>query len=291
VERIRQGQVDGGVRSSNDESSFVAHRVRAKAEPGTPLRQLYTAFKAARLEEWNADKSDDTIQRPVISRIVKGRKGKWTPQEDDLLERLMQAHIDVPRPTIWTKVSGGNIDGSRLLRDPAACGRRWRDLHPPTSFRTGAWTKEEELRFQQAISEQFGGKYQVVVDALVGKPTATENPLGKRRPDLQQLPDQAGIPILKHGSRRLGMLNWIAVAEKVKSRDEWVCRDHFYGCYHNGAKGRWTEEELKRVNEGIEMFGKEHWKIAEHVGTRTPNQVNMLIVYRKRAMKAKSVKD
>ncbi|KAF9294554.1 hypothetical protein BGZ88_003680 [Linnemannia elongata] len=55
-----------------------------------------------------------------------------------MLEQLVQTHIDIPQPFIW---------------------------------------REEELRLQKAISEQFSGKYQVAVDALVGKPATTVNVL------------------------------------------------------------------------------------------------------------------
>ncbi|KAF8944020.1 hypothetical protein BGZ47_004748 [Haplosporangium gracile] len=281
VETIRQHQADGRVRNNGDEDSFVADKVMAKAKAGAPLRQLFSTLEAAMFEKRSADQCDDTIQRQGVMRIIKERKGKWTPEEDALLKHLVQTHIDLPQPTIWNKVSGGSVDGSRLLRDSASCSRRWNNLHPPSSRCTGIWSKEEELRLQKAISEQLEGKYQVVVDALVGKPAATENPLGTWRPELQQLPDQAGLPILKQGSRRLRMLSWVAISEKVGSRSENNCRFHFYTVYHNGARGFWTNEELERAKEGLDMFGKDYWRIAEHVGTRSPAQVNLMVLKKK----------
>ncbi|KAK5807983.1 hypothetical protein F5H01DRAFT_370877 [Linnemannia elongata] len=96
---------------------------------------------------------------------------------------------DIPQPFIWSKVTGGSVDGLRLLQNSLVCRRRWRTLYSPLSSRTGRWTGEEELRLQKAISEQFSGKYQVAVDALVGKPATTVNRLGEWRPELLQLPD------------------------------------------------------------------------------------------------------
>jgi hypothetical protein len=95
-------------------------------------------------------------------------------------------------------------------------------------LRFGSWTKGEELRLQEAIWEQCEGKYQVAIDILFDKPAATKNTFGKWRPELQQLPSQAGLPLLKWGSRRLRLLNWGVIADKVRSRHGQRCRMHFY---------------------------------------------------------------
>ncbi|KAF9079236.1 hypothetical protein BGX23_004613, partial [Mortierella sp. AD031] len=138
----------------------------------------------------------------------------------------------------------------------------------------------------EAISEQLEGKYQVAVDVLVGKPPVSkEHNLAESQPHLQQLPSQAGLPILKLGSRRLRALSWVAVGEKVGSRIEEECRQHFYDMYHNAKRGPWSPEELRRAEEGLELFGNDVWKIAEHVGGRSPRQmyriVNRLLKARK----------
>ncbi|RHZ71113.1 hypothetical protein Glove_262g44 [Diversispora epigaea] len=38
------------------------------------------------------------------------------------------------------------------------------------------------------------------------------------------------------------------------------------------TQGRWTKEEIKAYNEGLEKFGKNWYKISEFIGTRTPGQ-------------------
>lgn len=78
------------------------------------------------------------------------------------------------------------------------------------------------------------------------------------------------LPIPKLNSRWLRILNWVAIAERVKFRDEWICRNHFYNVYHNGARGCWTTKERRLGKERAEKFGKDYWKIAEYVGTRSP---------------------
>ncbi|KAF9089770.1 hypothetical protein BGX23_006462 [Mortierella sp. AD031] len=207
-------------------------------EGATPLRVVYakqTKTDAKRLR--NANKGDDgDIQRTDrLRRALTGKgplhKGSWTPEEDALLEQLIRKFIDIPQPTLWYKVSGGKIGESTLFRN------RWSQLSPPPGSQTGRWTKQEELRLQEAISEQLGGKYQVAVDVLAEEyATEGENP-GAVRPELQQLHSQSGLPILKQGSWRLRTLSWVAIQEKVRSRDEEDCRDHFYRVYHNGRRG------------------------------------------------------
>ncbi|KAG0216624.1 hypothetical protein BGX33_012378 [Mortierella sp. NVP41] len=204
------------------------------------------------------------------------RKGKWTSEEDTLLEQLVHKFADIPQPSLWHKVSGGKVNDSVLVRSIKSCNRRWRQLFPPPLARTGPWTKEEERLLQESISEQLEGKYQVAVDVQASRLEATEHDLVETQPHLQQLPSQSGLPILKSGSRRLRMLSWVAIAERVKSRTESECHDHFYAVYHNGKKRKWSKEELRRAEEGFELFGNDNWKIAEHVGTRSPLQVSKL---------------
>lgn len=73
------------------------------------------------------------------------------------------------------------------------------------------------------------------------------------------------------------MLSWTVVEHIVKSRSDVDCRNHFYQVYHNGNRGPYLEEEKVRLKEGLEMFGKDYWRIAEHVGTRSPIQVTKTI--------------
>ena len=47
--------------------------------------------------------------------------------------------------------------------------------------------------------------------------------------------------------------------------------------YHNAVRGKWSEEELRRLKEGLERFERDSWRVAEHVGTRSPMQVARVI--------------
>ncbi|KAG0271290.1 hypothetical protein BGZ95_000914 [Linnemannia exigua] len=226
-------------------------------------------------------KGDEGIPVRATYKRAKSRQGKWAPEDDEMLEQLVEKYSHLPEPAIWSKVSGGRLksDGVPLLRDPASCCRRWRHLHPPASHQGGRWTSEEERRLQEAIWEQFEGKYQVAVDVFPNKPATTKHTFGAWKPELVQLPGQEGLPILKEGSRRLGMLNWVLIAEKVGSRAEMDSRNHFYSSYHNANRGPWSKEELARGQEGLAKFGKDYQKITAHVGTRSPMQVTRKVCY------------
>ncbi|KAF9081076.1 hypothetical protein BGX23_001338, partial [Mortierella sp. AD031] len=187
-------------------------------------------------------------------------------------------------------VSGGKVGDSVLVRSIQSCSRRWRQLFPPASAGNGFWTKEEERLLQEAISEQFEGKYQVAIDVLGEKYAAERLDPWIWRPEFRQLPSQAGLTILKVGSRRLRLLSWAAIEEKVRSRHQEGYRGHFYGMYHNAKRGPWSMEERERLEEGYRLFGKDNAKIMEHVGTRSKLQVNDALRYARKRLEAVEVK-
>ncbi|KAK3845081.1 MAG: hypothetical protein J3R72DRAFT_436869 [Linnemannia gamsii] len=269
----------------------IAESIAGKKFGAPPLRTVYNKIvKAATAQRRENDNSEDTVQRSDMIKVDRSSsKGAWTSEEDEMLRVLVQRNKDIPQPTMWNLIAGSDVNGSLLLRASHSCMRRWQHLHPSPSLQTGPWTKEEELRLQKAISKLLEGKYQVVIDVLIGKPAATENILGAWKPVRAQLPGQEGLPILKLGSRRLRGLNWAQVEEMVKTRTEFECRDHFYSSYHNGGKGRWSEDEVARLKEGMNMFGKDNWKIAEYVGTRSPSQVSKRI-YRLKKTNSEAIK-
>ncbi|KAK3845112.1 MAG: hypothetical protein J3R72DRAFT_488083 [Linnemannia gamsii] len=276
--KVQERQVREGVQPGDiDVGRSVA------GEDGAPLlRTVYKTFaQSLKAERKDRVKSDEEVQGRATYKRAKRRKGKWAPEVDEMLEQLVGRNAHLPEPAIWYKVSGGRlrVDDFPLLRDSVSCCRCWRHLHPPASHQSGRWTNEEERRLQQAIWEQLEGKYQVAVDVFPNKPATTKHTLGAWRPELVQLPGQEGLPILKEGSRRLGLLNWLLIAEKIGSRSDIDSRNHFYWIYHNASRGPWSKEEMARGKEGWEKFGKDYHKITVHVGMRSSTQVTKMICY------------
>lgn len=288
---LQKRQAKDGVRDGEPDVA----RSAAGDEGAEPLRVVYGKIvRMLREASRVRDKLEGRIPRPVAydEKYLSHNK-MWSLEEDELLRQLVQKFSDIPPPHLWHEVSCGSIDGSkRLLRAPIRCNLRWRQLYPFPSSRTGSWSKQEELRLQEAISEQLEGKYQVAIDILAenyakkAKRRQKQHQLylGVHRPELQQLPSQSSLPVLKEGSWPLRMLDWVAIAERVKSRKDHDCSDHFYSVYHNGNIGPWSEEELRRAREGVELFGKDYKRIADYVRTRSVYQVTKM-VYKKRFLR------
>ncbi|KAK3845119.1 MAG: hypothetical protein J3R72DRAFT_488090 [Linnemannia gamsii] len=280
IARVQDRQVREGVREGT--AVGLGNKVGVEGDgdgkEAAPLRDVYRTLRTTiRSERQANNKADDSIYHRVISAKPKPPRGQWTTEEDAMLGLLVKKYNHIPEPTLWSSVAGGRIDGSLLLRNATACRRRWRALMPPQSDRVGPWTVDEERRFQEAIWEQLEGKYQVAVDVLVGKPATTKHNLAAWRPNLVQVPGQEGLPILKIGSRRLRMLSWLKIAERVGSRSDTSCQPHFYDVYNNADKGAWTPKELELAKEALEMYGKDYRKVAEHIGTRSPRQVARVV--------------
>ncbi|KAF9904248.1 hypothetical protein EC991_002905 [Linnemannia zychae] len=294
---LLERQAKDGVQPGEiDVSKLVAGEVGS-----VPLRTLYNRLRTAqsqKAKEWEGVSGNEVSQKPdVRRRKADVWKGPWSAEEEEMLEQLVERFAHLPEPAIWYRVAGSRVNDSPLLRDALSCARRWRRLHPPERDRVGPWTSEEDLRLQEAIWEQLGGKYQVAVDVFPNKPVVTKHQLSAWRPDLVQLPGQEGLPILKEGSRQLLMLNWVVVAKKVGSRAGLDCRNHFYVNYHNASRGTWTKEERARGKEGLKLFGRDYRKISAHIGTRSCTQVTKMVCYwepmrkKKEAEAAKIIKD
>lgn len=158
---------------------LVVAKSAAGGEGAIPLRTVYFRLDKSRLvERQERDKSDDAILRKESSSTSTVRPRAWTRDGDESLRELVRKYIYLPEPAIWSSVSGGSVNGSILVRGAVACRQWWRVEHA-SSAEHGPWTKEEERRLQEAISEQFQGKYQVAVDVLIGKLPATAHTLGQ----------------------------------------------------------------------------------------------------------------
>ncbi|KAF9116109.1 hypothetical protein BGW39_002833, partial [Mortierella sp. 14UC] len=160
-------QARQGMRGGDIELGKKSKAGGKEEEVGISLRSVHARiFTEKFTEQRETDKTDDTVIRRVMSAKDPQRRGKWTPEEDVLLQQLIQKYKHIPDPMLWSKVSGGKIDGPPLLRAPVACDQRWKVLRPSPLSRSGLWTSDEERHLQEAISEQFEGKYQVIIDVL-----------------------------------------------------------------------------------------------------------------------------
>ncbi|KAF9178762.1 hypothetical protein BGZ50_007508 [Haplosporangium sp. Z 11] len=210
--------------------------------------------------------------RSMASALHSRRNRPWTPEEDKLLADLVTEH-QKDLTLLWNKMKvayvTGRFDNMSLIRTGTAARRRWLQLQDKSKYRTGSLDAEEIQRLKQAIQEQVGDKFQIMVDvhqgdhAIAAKARTETNTTG-----------QDTRPGLKLGGPELAHLNWSKIAQQVGTRNGRQCRSYLYYNLHNGRRGSWTIDEMQRLKEGMEKFGRNWVKVAAHVGTRSRHQVS-----------------
>ncbi|KAF9392726.1 hypothetical protein CPC16_003080 [Podila verticillata] len=70
-----------------------------------------------------------------------------------------------------------------------------------------------------------------------------------------------------------GANDWEAISEAMGTRSAIQCHSQFKTVLHSGTKGKWTIEEINRLKEAVELYGRDWQAVSKHVGTRAPGQV------------------
>lgn len=79
--------------------------------------------------------------------------------------------------------------------------------------------------------------------------------------------------LLEQGVAEHGTSRWRFVSRVVGSRTGKECAMRFYFLNKNVRKGKWSEDEERRLAEGVQMHGEGEWRsISNHVMTRNPMQ-------------------
>ncbi|KAK3837281.1 MAG: hypothetical protein JOS17DRAFT_439804 [Linnemannia elongata] len=163
--------------------------------------------------------------------------------------------------------SSGSVDGSVLRRGTMACRRRWRVVYF-ASVEHERWTREEERRLLEAISGQFEGKHQVVVDVLICKPPATAYTLGQLQPATVVSTGGVAYPQVRKSAVKDAEPDCGRTYGKIKEQCR-LSKSFLLGLSQPQQRTTWRRRR-GRLKE--EMFEKDYWRIAEHVGTRSPIQ-------------------
>ncbi|KAK3815237.1 MAG: hypothetical protein J3Q66DRAFT_344078 [Benniella sp.] len=227
---------------------------------------------SAKLKALQAKKEQEDIEKfkrkASLGKVPKRRA--WSQEEKALLRRLVVKYQD--EDGIWGFVAGGSLEDENgklvtLERTDHSCRIQWAIMNQENR-RWGVWSKEEHDKLLAAIREQVGEGYQLMVDVLRDSSSSatTEAP-----EDIEG--KEAPRPLLRLGGPELSNLDWMKIAKRVETRNHVQCRTHFYLSRHNGNRGRWTLEEVKRLMEAHAEYGNQWRAIAVHVGTRSPEQV------------------
>ncbi|KAF9356400.1 hypothetical protein BGX34_009948 [Mortierella sp. NVP85] len=234
------------------------------------LRDKDTFAKLKDIQDKKEQEDLEKFKRKAsLGKVAKRRP--WSQEEKDLLARLVAKYQDEDR--IWGLVAGGSLVNKNgelvtLERTDHSCRVQWVLMNQKNIIR-GTWSNDEQDKLLAAVREQLGDGYQLTVDVLHDpsssstKTKASEAVGGK----------EGAKPLLRIGGPELANLDWLKIAEKVGTRNHVQCRTRFYLSRHNGTRGRWTVDEVKRLKEAHQKYGNQWRAIGFHVGTRSPEQV------------------
>ncbi|KAF9565646.1 hypothetical protein EC968_004042 [Mortierella alpina] len=198
----------------------------------------------------------DSMSKDEIREMRRRSKGTfkhWTEQEDEWLRKRVQEQQEQQEQggLNWPKIANGSPEGGRLGRTATSCKRRWAIIDPQARLRHGAWSQEESRNLLQAVCKQLNLTSDVSSTLL--------------KEGIHELRDMDSI--------QLHNVDWKVVAEAVGTRSNIQCRSHAYKNQRSGAKGRWEEDELRRLEIGLQRYGQDWHKLAELVQTRSAYQV------------------
>lgn len=86
-------------------------------------------------------------------------RGKWHPEEDELLKLAVKRHGEVD----WTRIASFVPH-----RTPQQCIHRWRNTLAPT-IRRGRWTQEEDRLLREAVMSNPTGTWQQIAQSVPGR--------------------------------------------------------------------------------------------------------------------------
>jgi hypothetical protein len=221
------------------------------------------------------DALDPSIGHPV-------RTGKWTPDEDKMLQDAVEKH------------GGKNFEAVSLLvpgRTKKQCTNRWYNaLDPSVERATGrmdTWTTDEDNKLKDAV-EKHGEENWSAIAALV--PGRTKTQCCSRwhdavDPKIDRTAPRTGRWTtdednkLKEAAEKYGGQNWDAAAEAVPSRSTRQCRDRWRNALDPSVgmalarTGHWTEDEDIKLKDAVEKYGGKNWiAIAKLVPDRRSTQ-------------------
>ncbi|KAG9132379.1 hypothetical protein Leryth_022422 [Lithospermum erythrorhizon] len=192
----------------------------------------------------------------------------WTNMEDKNLLHIVQQK----GPSNWIDIAislGTN-------RTPFQCLARYqRSLN--ASIIRREWTKEEDIKLQEAVEEYGENNWQVAASFMEGR-TGTQcsnrwmkslHPTRKRVGKWTPEEDKR----LKVAVAIFGPKNWCKIAEFVPGRMQAQCRERWANSLDPSLnRGSWTSEEDLLLEKAIQKHGYCWSKVAQCVPNRTDNQ-------------------
>ena len=148
---------------TKEEDAELSNLVSKELEYGRDLESLDWDRIAETISPDGLRKSKDCRKRWSNSLDPALRKGKWTPEEDDLLVKAFEKF-----GSAWLKVAQ-EIKG----RTDDQCAKRYVEiLDPKTKDRLKPWTEEEDLLLIKQV-KRYGTKWRTICNAFESRPSLT----------------------------------------------------------------------------------------------------------------------
>ncbi|XP_039220094.1 snRNA-activating protein complex subunit 4 isoform X1 [Crotalus tigris] len=147
-------------------------------------------------------------------------------------------------------------------------------------FKRSEWSPEEDQMLRQLVQEMRIGKhipYRKIAYYMEGRDSAQLIYRWTKRVD-PSLKRGAWTPkedaLLLKAVAKYGERDWYKIRAEVPGRNDLQCRDRYlHALHYDIKKGRWSEEEEKKLIELTEKYGRGHWaKIASELPHRSGAQ-------------------
>ncbi|XP_070811616.1 snRNA-activating protein complex subunit 4 [Pituophis catenifer annectens] len=147
-------------------------------------------------------------------------------------------------------------------------------------FKRSEWSPEEDQMLRQLVQEMRVGNhipYRKMAYYMEGRDSAQLIYRWTKRVD-PNLKRGAWTPkedaLLLKAVEKYGERDWYKIRAEVPGRNDLQCRDRYlHSLHYDIKKGKWSEEEEKKLIELTEKYGRGHWaKIASELPHRSGSQ-------------------
>ncbi|KAI8605335.1 hypothetical protein EDD21DRAFT_363798 [Dissophora ornata] len=181
---------------------------------------------------------------------------RWRAEEDEQLRAGVEKFGT--ENASWPKIANFAVDGKRLGRSTTSCKRRWDIIDPEKVRNLGSWEPAETAKLMMAIRDtlkEYEGGREGTGEGKEGQPQK-----------------RAGLSLML-GPDELARIDWREISKRMGTRSDVQCRSHIYKTMNSGMKGRWKDDEVERLREGLKDHGMD-WKMLEVVvRTRSAFQI------------------
>ena len=201
---------------------------------------LFTNSLQTLLEPKQISKNNAIIPKPIdaIKNEEEKRTGRWSPEEDELLKKIVPFYGEKQ----WRKISQ-HMKGRSAIQ----CLHRWTKILKPGLVK-GPWTTEEDEKLYQWVSKEGPTKWSQCSQIIVGRSGKqcrerwfnNLNPVVKKGNWTIEEDDLIFKLYMQYGS------SWSKIAKHLKGRTENSIKNRFYSTIRKIAADRKKLNQVKQ---------------------------------------------